>query len=353
MKQGKIRRMLVGANTADGYKSFAEQNLCGLERVFMLMGAAGCGKSGIIARVAASMAARGLDVELWQSAAEAGTADGVVIPGLLAAVVDAGFMEHMHPQNPGVVEEVYDLGSCWEQDVLRGNRDEIKELAARVKENMQERSGLLTVLAQNCPPGYVADGVVLDEAGLDRIAAGLADEIFNARQAQVRRFFAAAYTADGWYSLAQELSAGCGRRILLGRQAGAVLALLVTKAAALGLKVEVFYDVLRPDVIQMVILPQLGVAVADAETPGLQPLYTDELYGRFADVDGDVDGDNADDVADVALKLAQLKLLLRKGGDMERRLAAKYTAAMDFERVDAVCGEILAKLWQMAAERGC
>lgn len=349
MKQGKIRRLLVGASTAGGYKSFAEQNLCGLERVFMLMGAAGCGKSGIIARVAAGMAARGLDVELWQSATEAGTADGVVIPELLAAVVDAGFMEHMHPKNPGVVEEVYNLGGCWEQDVLRKNRDEIKELAAKVKENMQERCGLLAVLAQNCPTEYVADGVALDEAELDRIAAGLADEIFNTRQAQVRRFFAAAYTADGWYSLAQELSAVCGRRILLGEQAGEVLARLVAKAAALGLKVEVFYDVLRPEVIQMVILPQLGVAVADAKTPGLQPLYTDEIYGQFADDTDDVAGD----VPDVARSLAHLKLALRRGGDMERRLAAKYTAAMDFERVDAVCGEILAKLWQMAAERGC
>lgn len=351
MKQGKIRRLLVGASTANGYKSFAEQNLCGLERVFMLMGVAGCGKSGIIARVAASMAARGLDVELWQSATDTGTADGVVIPELAAAVVDAGFMEHMHPQNPGVVEEVYNMGACWEQNMLRADREEIALLAAKVKENMREKSGLLAVLAQNCPPRYVGDGFELDEDELDRIAAGLADEIFDERQARVRKFFAAAYTADGLCGLAQELCAGCRRRILLGDEAGAVLARLVKRAVALGLDVEVFYDVLRPDVMQMVILPQLAVAVADSQTPGLQPLAVDELYGRFAT--GDVADEVAAEVPDVAHLLAGLCLLLRQGGEMERRLAAKYTAAMDFERVDAVCGEILAKLWQMVAERGC
>lgn len=349
MREGNIRRMLVGCNTVDGYRSFAGENLRGLDRVFMLVGAAGCGKSGIIARVAAGMAERGLTVELWQVADEPGAPEGVVIPELSAAVVDVGFMQHISPESPGVVEEIYNLGDCWHQERLCDQRLEIMELQARVRENLLTSAGALTLLAKNQARRYAIAGEKLTDSELDDIAAGLAEEIFSAKRAQVRKFFAAAYTADGWCCPAQELSAACERRILLGNGAGAVLARLADVAVARGLAVDLYYDVLRdvsqPQGLQMVILPQLSVAVADADTPGLQPLWQDELYGEFAE--------EADAAAGCEpAKLASIKMLLRRCAEEKRRLAAKYTAAMDFDRVDAICAEILAKLWQMAGERG-
>lgn len=348
--QGKIKRQLVSGSTVDGYRSFAAENLRGVQRVFLLLGAAGCGKSSIIARVAAGMAERGLAVEVWQVADEPGAPEGVVIPELSAAVVDAGFMEWVQPRLAGVVEEVCNLAACWDGAKLRENEHEINELAERVKRGMLEQAGLLAVLAENQPRMYAAAGLRLSEDELEKIATGLAEEIFARRNACVRRFFAAAATQNGWYSVAQENSSGCRRRILLGNGAAELLARVADEAAARGLSADLYFDILRPEKLQMVILPEISVAVADAELPGLMPLYTDELFGRYdvADV-SDVGGaDSA--IADSAQ--ADFLAASRKLEDDKRRLAAHYTAAMDFERVDGIGAEILAKLWQMAGERG-
>lgn len=348
MKQGRLKRMIVGCNTANGYISFAADNIKHLERVFMLLGAPGCGKSSIIARVAQSLSERGLDVELWQAAAEPGAAEGVIIPELQAAVVDVGFMEYLHPQNLGVVEEVYNLAECWQTDKLRRYHREIKELSAAVKQNMLTEAGLLTVYSQNRPKLYAAPGVRLSEEEIDEIAACLAEKIFAENFRLVRRFFAAVYTADGWLSYAQEVSAGC-RRFLLCGNAAPVLERIAALSAARGFDIDLYYNALCLDTLQMLILPQLSVAVLAADLPGLEPLYTDELVDDKTMFSG-----RAEDMApedDQEMQQLLNEQLLKAEKDLAD-LAAYYTAATDFARVDAICSDILAKLWQMAAERG-
>lgn len=342
MKQGKIKRMIVGGNTADGYISFAAENLQGMERIFMLLGATGCGKSSVILRVAQSMSERGLDVELWQSAGDIGSAEAVVLPELSAAVVDAGFMEHMHPENLGVVEEVYNLADCWDSELIRRNHREIKRLQALVKENMLNEAGLLTVLSKNRPKLYAAQGIRLSEEELEKITAELAAEIFAKSRVRVRRFLASAYGAEGAVSFAQEISAACERRFLLCGEADFLLERLCAESVERGLAVDLYYDPLCTERLQMLILPQLSIAVLDAELVGLEPRYNDEIFMCYP---------AADDVADNSAE--EMQEVMQRGEEDRRRLAAYYTAAMDFERVDGVCSEILTKLWQMARERGC
>lgn len=335
----------MGGNTADGYISFAGENLRDFERVFMLLGAAGCGKSSLILRVAQSMSERGLDVELWQTTGDVGNAEAVIIPELAAAVVDAGFMEHIHPESLGVVEEVYNLAEYWDEDLIRRNHREIKRLQALVKENMVNEAGLLTILSENKPKRYAAAGIRLSEEELEEIAAGLAAEIFSKSQVRVRSFLASVYGADGEVSFAQEVSADCERRFLLCGEVDFLLARLLQAAMERGLSADLYYDPLCPRRLQMLILPQLSIAVLDAELEGIEPRYSDEVFVCCRAEGGEAAGESsaADDVRTAAARAEE---------DL-RRLAAYYTAAMNFERLDDVCSEILAKLWQMARERGC
>lgn len=346
MKQGRLKHTFVGCNTPKGHISFAEGDLSGLQRVFMLLGAQGCGKSGVIARIAKSLRERGLDVELWQSAEEGGAPEGVIIPELAAAVVDAGFMEYIHPQNPGVVEEFYNLGDCWDQDKLRQNHREIKQLNAAIKENMLREAGLLTVYSQSREKFYAAQNIKLSESELDEVCNALAGELFGLQNLQIRRFFAVAYTADGTQSYAQELSAACKRRFLLCGDTPAVLQRIYEESVSRGHSVDLYYDPLQPERLQMVILPQLSLALADINLPGLEPLYTDELIK----LGGNYDRPAAQPGEQAAEE--ELREMLRGGVEDLNRLSAYYTEAMDFERVDAVCSDILSKLWQMAAECG-
>ena len=347
MKQGRLKHTFVGCNTPQGYHSFAEEDLQGIERVFMLLGAPGCGKSGIIARLAQSLRERGLNIEVWQTAKEVGAPEGIIIPELSAAVIDAGFLEYVHPQNPGVVEDIYNLGDCWEQEMLRCNQQEIKKLNAEIKENMLAESRLLAIYQQEQQKLYAARGISLTEAELDNVCGSLAKELFSAKNLQVRRFFASVYTDDGLISYAQELSAVCKRRFLICGDSAKVLARVYAEGLKHGHSVDLYYDMLEPEQIQMLIFPQLSVALVDSSLPDLEPLYTDELVEAGTSAVGN--------------QLRQHPLteendwqdLSRISEENINRLAAYYTAAMNFEQTEKIYDDIITKLWQMAAERGC
>lgn len=350
MKKGKLVHMFAGCMTPEGYTSYAEVDLAALERVFLLLGAPGCGKSSLISRVAENMCERGFDVELWQGTDASGGAEGVVIPELRAAVVDAGFQEYIRPQNPGVVEEIYNLGDCWEQEKLAARREEIKRLGQELKRGLQREAGLLALYQQGREKLYAAAGITLSEPEVDDICAALAREVFAARHVQVRRFFAEALTAGGLTSSAQELSACCKRRYLLAGDAAPVLAKLAEQAAELGHSVDIYYSYLAPERPVLLILPGLSVALADAGLAELAPLYHDELI-RLTPADTTEQLAEVLAGEDMRQMQQEAAAAVREGAAKQAELAACYTAAMDFEQVAALGSHILSELWQMAAEQ--
>ena len=350
MKKGKLVHMFAGCMTSQGYMSYAECDLAVLERVFVLLGAPGCGKSSLISRVAENMCERGFDVELWQGTDASGGAEGVVIPELKAAVVDAGFQEYIRPQNPGVVEEIYNLGDCWEQETLSAKREEIKRLGQELKRGLKREAGLLALYQQGREKLYAAAGILLSEQEVEDICTALAREVFAVRHVQVRRFFAEALTAGGLQSCAQEISACCSRRYLLSGDAAPVLARLAEQAAGLGHSVDIYYSYIAPERPVLLILPGLSVALADAALVDLSPLYHDELI-HLASSDMVEKLTEVLESGELINAREEASKAVREAAAKRGELAACYTEAMDFKQVAALGSHILSELWQMAAEQ--
>ncbi len=351
MKKGKLVHMFAGCGTPQGYVSYAEDDLAALERVFVLLGAPGCGKSGLIARVAENFCERGFDVELWQGTDLSGGAEGVVIPELAAAVVDAGFRQYIRPQNPGVVEEIYNLGDCWEQAELAAHRGEIKRLGHELRRSLQREAGLLALYQQGREKVYAASGIRLSEREVDDICAKLAKEIFAARHIQIRRFFAEAMTADGLKSCAQEISACCRRRYLLSGDAAPVLERLAERAAEHGHSVDIYYSFLAPERPVMLLLPGLSAALLDASLAELEPLYQDEIV-RLAPAEQTERLAEALEGGELPEARLAAEQAAGQAAETQKELASYYTAAMDFAKVAELGSRIMRELWQMAAERG-
>lgn len=338
MKQGKISRRIVGSNTPSGYISFVQENLRGMERVFMLLGAPGTGKSTMIRRLAQKLTERGLDVELWL---DGGTVSGLFVPKLLAAVVDVGLMEYVHPENLAVIDEVYNLEGCLCGEMLRAERREIIELSAELKQNIVAESGLLTVYAQKRPKLYAAKGIRISEEELESIAADLAGRIFAEERATVRHFFAEGSAEGASLGFAEEQTKDCKQRFLLCGEVDELLSRVGKVAKQHGFDVDLYYDYLAPSELKMLVLPQLAVALLDAELTGLEAGVNDEIIEVYA----------ADDVWENPPK-QELDFATSKARRCRAELAAEYSRATDFSLVDEIYADILAKLWQMAGECG-
>lgn len=81
----------LGANTPSGFYSLYDQLIdpAQARRVFLIKGGAGCGKSSLMKRAATALAETGEQVEYIRCSGDPDSLDGVVFPGLGAALVDA------------------------------------------------------------------------------------------------------------------------------------------------------------------------------------------------------------------------------------------------------------------------
>lgn len=81
----------LGANSPSGFYSLYDQMLPTpqAQRIFLLKGGAGCGKSSLMRRVGAALEKAGEKAEYIVCSGDPGSLDAVIFPGLKAAIVDA------------------------------------------------------------------------------------------------------------------------------------------------------------------------------------------------------------------------------------------------------------------------
>lgn len=84
----RILRYFAGGNTALGFYNLFESNLQGLQRIFILKGGPGTGKSSLMKAIGSEWAERGYDIELIHCSSDKDSIDAVIIPALSVGIVD-------------------------------------------------------------------------------------------------------------------------------------------------------------------------------------------------------------------------------------------------------------------------
>ena len=79
---GKIIRYFAGGNTAQGFYSLFDSSLEGLNRIFILKGGPGTGKSSLMKDVGRVWSKKGYDIEFLHCSSDPDSVDGVIIPSL-------------------------------------------------------------------------------------------------------------------------------------------------------------------------------------------------------------------------------------------------------------------------------
>ena len=344
MKQGKATYVFPGANTSRGYRSFLREGLKGLEQVFILKGGPGCGKSTLIRSLGNELQEQGYDVEFWQCSADTDSLDGVVIPELKAAVVDGTAPHAIDPAYPGVVEELVDLGACWDGAALRRQKEQIVELSKRIS----DRYAL-------CYADLAEAGSLLQRSR-DNLAETSADSdeisglVFGRKGGRCRHLFASSVTPRGWVSFAEPLSRRAGRRVILTGPFGggkeSVMADVAAAAEQQNIYAELFHHPLAVEELQLIWLPSLETAVIAAEEapPHREGDVVIEC-GRVADESlAEAERTRIMELTEAGGRhIAEAKALHDKLEDCYRR-------AMDYGRVDGIKADLMARLLERDRE---
>ena len=80
---GRIKKVFPGSNTAEGFYSFYNYIIPpDADRIFIIKGGPGVGKSTFMRSIADRLVERGFDVEFHCCSSDNGSLDGIVIPKL-------------------------------------------------------------------------------------------------------------------------------------------------------------------------------------------------------------------------------------------------------------------------------
>ena len=95
-----------------------DSSLEGLNRIFILKGGPGTGKSSLMKDAGTVWSEKGYDIEFLHCSSDPDSVDGVIITSLQVAIVDGTAPHVIEPKLPGAVEEYINLGEAWDSKAL-------------------------------------------------------------------------------------------------------------------------------------------------------------------------------------------------------------------------------------------
>lgn len=124
-KGGKVT-YFAGANTGGGFVgSYADiANEGTLDKVYIIKGGPGSGKSSMMRKIAAAAEANGKNVEFFLCGSDPDSFDCVLVDGRIA-VLDGTFPHVKDMRYPGAKSAIIDISKCWNDSYLEERKEEI------------------------------------------------------------------------------------------------------------------------------------------------------------------------------------------------------------------------------------
>ena len=123
---GGKRIFFAGANTAEGfagdYAEIADEKK--LERIYIIKGGPGTGKSTIIRKIAKSVESRGIKVEYYLCGSDPDSLDCAVFDGRVA-ILDGTSPHTLDMMYPGATSQIVDVSKFWNDEYLERQKSEI------------------------------------------------------------------------------------------------------------------------------------------------------------------------------------------------------------------------------------
>lgn len=271
MAIGKERHMFPGGNTSKGFFSYYDYVLPQekAERIFILKGGPGVGKSTFMKKIAEGLCKEGCNIEYMHCSSDPSSLDGIVFTEKGIAIIDGTAPHIIDPKNPGAVDEIINLGQFWNNEGLVRNREKI------LKTN-KEIGGLFQRAYRYIQAGYslYRDNEVIYNMAMDHGRANVAiseitERIFDGIgvsrvEGKQRHLFASAITPEGLVNHLSSLITTKEVIIVEGKPGTGTERLLERVRAAAserGIYTESFYCALNPFKLEHLIIPELDVSI--------------------------------------------------------------------------------------------
>lgn len=125
----------LGSNTKNGFVPLFDQvrNPKRGNRLYILKGGAGSGKSTLMRRIGKALEQRGDFVEYIPCASDPDSLDAIIDVEAGIAMVDGTPPHVVEGQFPGAYERIVNAGDAWNEEILQQSKEEIMNLCQRIE----------------------------------------------------------------------------------------------------------------------------------------------------------------------------------------------------------------------------
>lgn len=338
----------ASANSSAGYVSYFDSVLRSAERVYIIKGGPGCGKSTFMKRMGNDLLSTGMDVDFIYCPSDKESLDGIYIHEINTAVVNGSFPHVIEPKYPGAVERILDFSNFWDIDYLRLHKKSIREITDCINQEYDKFFGYMKK-AKDIHDSWekeYAKGMNYKMA--DEMTKSIIDEVVKVktdRPSEEYHRFAGALTPQGQLSFYENLTEKINNRYIMKGRPGSGKSTLTKRIARAakeaGYDVELYHCSFDPDSIDMLRIPELDFAILDGTQPHmLDPDDNDHLVDMFLCIDTDIVHEEEDPIKAISIQYAdeigKAKKVYTNIAQLNKELEEYYINATDFNDVNAL-----------------
>ncbi|MBZ9689096.1 PRK06851 family protein [Clostridium estertheticum] len=354
--QGTIKNIFPGGNTSRGFYSFYRYILGQDEarRIICIKGGPGTGKSSLMKKVGKYFNEKGYDIEYHHCSSDNNSLDGLVIKGLNVAILDGTSPHVVDPINPGAVDEVLNMGDCWNEEGFKKYRHKIIDINKKVGKTFKRAYRFFGAAKLVYDDWYTYNSEALNINKLNLLKENLKESLFTTSPSNVgndRHLFATAFTPNGIVTYIENLCADYKKIYVLkggpGTGKSNVLEFLSDEALKRGYYVEIFHTPLIPEKIEHILIPDLNVAILTSNE-----INNLDLAGTVIDMKDCLNLNTLEkNKSEMEYDATEFFTLLNKGlatikeaKVLHDELETSFVPNMDFSKVDEVLTKVISKI---------
>ncbi len=344
-----IKNFFPGGNTVQGFFSFYKYLYSSSEKVYIIKGGPGTGKSTTMKAIAEKMLNKGYKVEYHWCSSDNNSLDGVVIPDKKVAVFD-GTAPHINdPVCPGAVDRIFNTGMFWDEKILGQYKTEIKTLNKKISHFFKSAYNYLKIahiLDQEKEKIYLE---YYNKYNSFKIIKKIARHILpgktycSVNTAEERHLFSSAITPQGFVDYYKNITAQINiKYIFTGKpekEKNKILKNLANLILSHGYYVLFLHSGFNPEKIDLVIIPELNTALINDTLPyDIKKQNQDTIINLNKYSNKKLSSDTKEEIKNLDFQfsnfLDQAINKIKKAKSTHDRLEELYIESMDFSKLD-------------------
>jgi hypothetical protein len=255
-----VRHYFAEGMTTRGYISLLPNMMPNWQRVYVLLGGPGTGKSTLIKVIGLELLDRGYDVDFLRSVRDPNSMAGFIMPQMGLAMLDAMEVSPIRWRAPGVVEKFIDFSIFCDELKLEKQRSQIFKLVNLLQELQTTLEEELAAELGSLIGNRVSKCQMEKEEHTGPWP--LAENALKLLQKSVIvPYFLHGLTAEGWLNLAPHFLTDFDQIRLEGHETLDALDWVLREAQQLGQMIEIVLHPLNPDEVIGIVFPERHLAI--------------------------------------------------------------------------------------------